>query len=287
VGEESVADVSLREGPPRRSTSRGGRSIEAAPRPRRSLKFAATGLATAVALGGCDSRSVSSAPPTAALCPLGAPGPAPLRRLTRFELARTLADVLGADPTVVEGLPPDETSANEFDNDAAAYSVSAAHASAWLEMAESVATAFFANHDAATALIGCDPASREPGCLDRFIATIGARLFRRPLAEEEHAAFLALAAETQDDEPTSGPSALLTVMLQSASFLYRPEAPSAATVTPVGPDELATRLAYLLTETAPDNTLIAAAASGALADDAGLLAEVDRLLATSRAAEAF
>lgn len=287
MGEERVADLSLLQGLHRTSTSSGGCRLRPAPRPRRAIALIGSSLATALVLGGCGSHSPSAAPPTAETCHLGAPGPAPLRRLTRFELARTLADVLGADPRVVEGLPPDERSADEFDNNAAAYSVSAAHASAWLDMAEGVATKFFAAPDAATVLIGCDPASGDAGCLARFIATVGARLFRRPLTEDEHAAFLALATATQDDVPTSGPSAVLTAMLQSASFLYRPEAPPSGIVAPLGSDELATRLGYLLTETAPDNTLIAAAASGALAEDAGLLAETDRLLATSRAAEAF
>jgi hypothetical protein len=209
-----------------------------------------------------------------------------LRRLTRFELGRTLADVLGADPTVVDALPPDEKSADEFDNNAAAYSVSAAHASAWLEMAERVATTFFADPATANAVSGCDLAG-EPGCLERFITTVGARLFRRPLSDDERTSLGALAAATQDDVPTSGASAVLTAMLQSASFLYRPEAPPSGMVTPVSADELATRLAYLLTETAPDNTLIAASAAGTLAHDEGLLAETERLLATPRASEAF
>ena len=62
-------------------------------------------------------------------------GPAPLRRITRFEYGRTLANLTGVDPTLAESLPPDEKSLG-FDNIAEAYSVSSLHAARYLEVAE-------------------------------------------------------------------------------------------------------------------------------------------------------
>src|SRR4051812_25123886 len=71
--------------------------------------------------------SPAHAPTTGALCTAAAPGPAPLRRLTRFEIGRSLSDVLGVDPALADMLPPDEQS-DGYDNASSAYSVSALHA---------------------------------------------------------------------------------------------------------------------------------------------------------------
>src|SRR5262249_35509184 len=86
-------------------------------------------------------------------------------------------------------------------------------------------------------------------------------------------------------------------MLQSPQFLYRPEPqmPGAgagtdgggAASTPLEPYALATRLSFLLTGAAPDDTLLAAAESGRLGTEQGLLAETDRLLGGTRAVDLF
>jgi len=264
----------------------------------------ALGLLLPLALPtGCKGRAspATTLPPPGPQCGnadlTGDPGPAPLRRLTRFELGRTLADVLGADSALVAALPPDEKSADGFDDNATAYSVSTVHVQGWLELAEDVAATFVKDTARLKGVAGCDPGEDEPTCLPAFVRTLGGRLFRRPLTDEEVASLVNLAtvnaangnnANDGANASQSGVSAVIASLLQSASFLYRPEVPSMGPdPEPVGGQELATRLAYLLTSTAPDPTLMAAAASGQLDTDAGLLAEADRLLQTPRAEEAF
>src|SRR5207302_1636817 len=72
------------------------------------------------------------------------PGPAPLRRITRFEYGRTLFDLTGVPPSVADQLPPDEETLG-FDDIADAYSVSSLHAARYLDVAELAATTLTAD----------------------------------------------------------------------------------------------------------------------------------------------
>ena len=90
-----------------------------------------------VALGACkgDGTTTNGAP----LCAAD-PAPAPLRRMTRFEYGRTIADLTGVAATVAETLPPDEETM-DFDDIASAYSVSSLHAARYLDVAEQAGAA--------------------------------------------------------------------------------------------------------------------------------------------------
>jgi hypothetical protein len=245
--------------------------------------------ATVLALGACSGRA-SSGGTTTQTSPLCAadPGPAPLRRITRFEYGRTIADLTGVDPSVAQALPPDEETL-DFDDIAAAYSVSSLHADRYLQVAEQAAATLTADVTAMTMLAGCDPTGGDAACVSAFVTTFGRRAWRRPLTDDEQAAMLQLYAATADPGPTDGLAGVVATMLQAPQFLYRPEpgVAGASSPQPVDGYALATRLAYLLTGAGPDETLLAAAEAGNLATEAGLLAQTDRLLADPRAAELF
>lgn len=93
---------------------------------------------------------------------------------------------------------------------------------------------------------------------------------------------LQLYANEADQGPADGLSAVVAALLQSPQFLYRPEAGDPLAVAAESLDDyaLATRIAYLVTGAWPDETLLAAAESGKLQTEVGLLAEADRLLAS-------
>jgi len=209
-------------------------------------------------------------------------GTAPLRRLTRFEYGRTLAELVGADPSIADTLPPDEKSLG-FDGMASAYSVSTLHASKYLEVAEGVATALVADSARLRAFANCDPSADE-ACVEPFVRAFGRRAYRRTLTSDEAAAMLDLYAATATPDATAGVRAVVTAMLQAPQFLYRPE-------PALGGDAwgtaLASRLSFLIVGAAPDADLLSAAEAGDLDDDRGLLAQADRLLASPRAGEAF
>jgi hypothetical protein len=209
-------------------------------------------------------------------------GHTPLRRLTRFEYGRTLADLLGADPKVALSLPPDEKSLG-FEGIADAYSVSSLHASTYLEVAESLATALVADEGRLSAFATCNPLT-DASCVEPFVRAFGRRVFRRPLTSPELSAMLALYEALAGDGVVDGVSGVIAALLQAPQFLYRPE--PALGGEDFGP-ALATRLSYLIVASTPDEVLQNAAESGKLATPGGLLEEADRLVASPRAAEAF
>jgi hypothetical protein len=244
-----------------------------------------TTLSIAV-LGACHGGGPSPATTTtgAPLCAAD-PGPAPLRRLTRFEYGRALADLTGVDPAVAQNLPPDEETM-DFDDIATAYSVSSLHAQRYLEAAEQAAASLVANPALLTSFGACDPTAGDAGCVAAFTDGFGRRAWRRPLTADEGQAMTQLYAATADPGPADGVAAVVAAMLQAPQFLYRPE-PVAAAGQPLDGYALATRLAFTLTGAPPDETLLQAAGRGDLATEAGLLAQTDRLLAEGRAAELF
>jgi Protein of unknown function (DUF1592)/Protein of unknown function (DUF1588)/Protein of unknown function (DUF1587)/Protein of unknown function (DUF1595)/Protein of unknown function (DUF1585) len=215
-------------------------------------------------------------------------GPAPLRRITRFEYGRTVADLAGVDSSTASSLLPDEQTLG-FDDIATAYSVSALHAARYLDVAEQVAAALVADGERLSAFAGCDPRAGDAGCVDAFVSAFGRRAFRRPLVDDEKQAMLELYADTADPGPAEGVSAVVAALLESPQFLYRPEAgdPMATAVEPLDGYALATRVAYLITGAGPDQPLLEAAEAGKLDTDAGLFGEADRLLETDRARELF
>src|SRR5204862_4475925 len=125
----------------------------------------------------------------------------------------------------------------------------------------------------------------------------GRRAWRRPLKPDELQAMQQIYTVTADPGPTDGVAGVVAAMLQSPQFIYGPEptptsAPDKTTTgappsAPLEPYALATRLAFLLTGAAPDDTLLEAAESGRLGTEQGLLAEADRLLAGPRAVDLF
>ncbi len=167
-----------------------------------------------------------------------------------------------------------------FDDHAASALVTSVAAEAQLDAAEAVAARALA---APSAWLSCDP--DDATCLSTFFALVAPRVFRRPLSEDEQARYTALAAMGSD--PRDGLSLVLTAMLASPAFLYRSEIGSPEPGEPgaqrLDDYEVATALSYALIGSTPDNTLLAAAASGALADPAGREAEAARLLGADAA----
>jgi hypothetical protein len=238
-----------------------------------------------VALGACkgDGTTTNGAP----LCAAD-PAPAPLRRMTRFEYGRTIADLTGVAATVAETLPPDEETM-DFDDIASAYSVSSLHAARYLDVAEQAGAALAADTARLMALAGCDPSGGDAACVAAFVPAFGRRAWRRALTADEQAAMMQLYADTASPGPTDGLSAVIAAMLQAPQFLYRPEpaAVGATAPAPLDGPALATRLAFMLTGAAPDDALLADAEAGMLDTEGGLLAATDRLLADDRAADLF
>lgn len=137
---------------------------------------------------------------------------------------------------------------------------------------------------------GCDTTGApDDDCAHAFIEGFGARVFRRPLSDDERQSFVALydSASAQFTF-ADAMDVVLASMLQAPEFLYLPEFGEPAEGLPADVrrltgHEIASRLSYLLWDTMPDDALLAAAASGELLTREGLRAQAERMLADGRA----
>jgi len=211
------------------------------------------------------------------------PGRAPVRRLTRFEYNNTVETLLG-DTTQPGNSLPSEVLGNGYGNDADKQPVSSFLAEQYGIVAEDVA-----GRSAATLLATAAPCystatvDTEEACARSFIETFGARAYRRPLQPAEVDELLALervlrAENTFEVSLTS----VVETMLQAPDFLYRlefgtPDAANPSLLRPTG-YEMATRLAYMLWGSMPDETLVTAAASGELSTAEGVRSHATRMV---------
>ena len=204
--------------------------------------------------------------PTTEACPTEEVPRTALRRLTRFEYANSVRDILGVDPSAADALPADEIT-NGFDNNASVLTVSSLHAEKYVLVSEEIAKAAVQNLGGLTS---CDAAATgEEACALEFARSFGRRAFRRPTTpDDEQLLMTAYAAGREGGSHAEGLEVMIRAALQSSHFLYRLEtsapADAAARLVPLGPFELATRLSYLIWGSAPDDALLDAAQSGEL-----------------------
>jgi Protein of unknown function (DUF1592)/Protein of unknown function (DUF1588)/Protein of unknown function (DUF1587)/Protein of unknown function (DUF1595)/Protein of unknown function (DUF1585) len=219
------------------------------------------------------------------------PGPAPLRRLTRFEYNNTVRDLLGDTSSPASTLPAEE-SGNGFGNDAAAQAVSSLLAEQYASVAEGIATRATQTPVALGKLAACgsNPGAGEEACARTIIEGLAPRAFRRPLAAGEADGLLALYRSTRALAGASFGSAVAAVieaLLQAPDFLYRvelgvPDRERPGLRRPSG-DEMAVRLSYFLWSSMPDEALRTAARSGELLTADGVRSQATRMLGDARA----
>lgn len=213
------------------------------------------------------------------------------RRLTRTELTNTLRDVLGdTEQTPAKFLPEDEY--RPFDNDYSVQRASRALIESLEALAEDVAASALAPSQR-DKLVPCVPAGAgDTACLRQTIESLGLRLYRRPLSEEQITAYLGLQAFATEDNPYvendfyTAVNLVLRSMLQDPEVLYRIEVGTPAGepgIAKLDSYDLASRLSFLLWGSAPDAALLEAAAADNLVEGTARAAQAARLLADPRA----
>lgn len=136
----------------------------------------------------------------------------------------------------------------------------------------------------------CEPAAveQELDCARQIFANLAKKAYRRPITDADLEAPLAFFHTGReqggfDNGIKNGMMAILT----SPKFLFRAESPepgaTPGSVVPVGELELASRLAFFLWGTVPDEELVELAAAGELRKGNTLDAQIDRMLADPRA----
>lgn len=135
----------------------------------------------------------------------------------------------------------------------------------------------------------CDPTSDGlDTCVDGFIDRFGEEAFRRPLTEAQRAALRSLYEQGADESPERGLQMVIEAVLQSPNFLYVVEFggdPRPDGIRELDGYELAARLAFFLTDTAPDRALLDDAES--LSDPDVLAGHAERLMQTDAFLEAL
>src|SRR5262245_23069981 len=199
-----------------------------------------------------------------------------IRRLTAAEYDRTLLDVLEDPASKASELIADGR--NPFDNDYTAQTVSSSYVEAAELLAREASTRLLANPARRDRIIGCRPASaRDTACLESFVARIGRRFLRRPLTAEDTQLVMGLASRAEKEgDFYATVDAVLRTFLQHPEFLHRIEIGTAVQGAPgvfkLDDWELATRLAYFLWGSAPDEGLLDRVQSGALRGTGGVRA---------------
>jgi len=144
---------------------------------------------------------------------------------------------------------------------------------------------------------GCTSAT--DACSTDYLTRLAARAFRRSITSAEQSRLTGLFNDSRGQVAYGFPITSTVEeatqnavygILMAPQMLWRTEVgdPSKASTTPAGvpltDDELATLLAFTLTDAPPDATLLAAAAGGQLAGNpANLLAQAERILTTQAA----
>ena len=109
------------------------------------------------------------------------------------------------------------------------------------------------------------------------------KAYRRPLQDADRAPIRKLYEQRLAEKASPRQAALdaVKLILCSPSFLYLSEV-TQENDRRLQPHDLATRLAYALWATTPDDALLASATTGKLTDDAELKKQIDRLLGDDR-----
>lgn len=241
----------------------------------------ATGGSTGAPTGTGGSEAQTPPPPYA-------PPGAMLRRLTRTQFRNAIQELTGVEVDVSQ-LDPDGYNGDFASTGAATVVTSAVGAERYLTQVEQAVDTVFATESTRNELVGCTPTAPDDACVTDFLSDLGARAWRRPLDPNELTALVEVAstASAELESVLDGVKWATVTLLSSMNFLYRPELgqPDAAGPSRLTDYELASRLAFLLWNSLPDEKLLEDAQSGALSTSEGVRTVAARMLDDQRGRE--
>ncbi|MES1210137.1 MAG: DUF1592 domain-containing protein, partial [Pseudomonadota bacterium] len=236
--------------------------------------------------GGAGGVVVPANPPAAVLVPT-----ARLARLSHPQWANSVRDLLKlTDIADIESNVGGDAVVG-FDNDVESLFVAEALRADLADASVKLAQRVAGDPVALAKLLPANAPTDLAGKARAFITTLGQRAYRRPLADAEVTQTTALFNQGPTLYPgvdafAAGANIVLQLFLQSPHFLYRTEL-STAVVSgriPLNDYEVASKLSFALSNSMPDETLLAAAAAGQLKTPANVLAQATRLLSSEAGA---
>jgi hypothetical protein len=245
----------------------------------------------------CSSQGPKSAAGPSATAPVAEPvisAPEPtLRLISQSQYINTISQIFGSDVAVKIRFAP----VKRDDGLLAVGAGSAVLTSGGLDPLDATARAVaeqVVDPARRPFLIPCKPANvaaRDDQCAREFLLQVGRLLYRRPLTDNESAQIVATAGRAVGPAGDfyAGLAYAVSRMLVSAQFLFIREIPEPDPRAPgswrLDAYSKASRLSFLLWNSAPDDELLKAAEKGDLHQPARLRREVDRMLASPRYSE--
>jgi len=230
-------------------------------------------------------------PPDPATCALP---PTRLWALTPSQLALVAGTLWpGVVAPPVEVLSDARSFTGRFRNNAEERSMTVPYVEGVFALATDLATQGLADPRRLRDCLGDDPAATlGPGaddpCLRGLLADVGARAFRRPLAEDELDRYAGFYGDevTAGGDPARALANVIRALALSPAHLFRTELGDADAYAAAAGDEplelgayeRASALSFFLTDGPPDEALLEAARTGALGNVEGIARETRRLL---------
>jgi hypothetical protein len=211
-----------------------------------------------------------------------APAAGTFKRLTVSELKNSLTALLG--PVTVGQLEQDTFSDGFAKVGGSTVAVSLNGVAQYQKTIEAATAEVFADAKRRDALVGCVPQGLgDTACFKSFIERFGRLAWRQALtpAQVERTTALASTLAQTWGNATDALRGTTNALLQSPNFLYRLERgePDASSgFWRFTANEMASRLSYFLTNSAPDAALLDAAEQGKLTTAEGVRTEAERLL---------
>jgi hypothetical protein len=211
-------------------------------------------------------------------------GKALIRKLNGQEIDNSLKDLLGLTASYAGSLPADSTDTNGFTNNAENLQLDADYMQAMMAIAEKATTDALKLTN--SPFLQC-PQGQNAACAKTQLLAFAKKAYRRPIKVEEESFILNpfSVAQTQGFSFQDSLGFAMQRILISPDFLYRSS--FSGGVTPIGqrlsPHELATRLAFYLWQSTPDQELLAAADQNMLGTEEEIRLQVKRLLKDPKA----
>ncbi len=206
--------------------------------------------------------------------------PVVMRRLNRAEYNNTVRDLLQTELRPADAFPVDDLGGG-FPTVGSSLSLSPAYVINYEAAAHALIDDLFSSETRRAQHVPCAIDAEGEACAGPVLREFARKAWRRPVTDDEVTSLLhpLRVAEAEGFTPADGLRHAMAAVLLSPYFIFKVE------VSPGRLDgfELATRLSYSLWGTMPDDALLEAAAAGALLEDDGLAAQVERMLADDRA----
>jgi hypothetical protein len=213
------------------------------------------------------------------------PAPPVTRKLTDGQFGNVIHDLFGDDVVVPTGIEPNTRLSGSVAMGTAVAALSPRGVEKYEEASFSIAAQVLDPARAGEVVTCADSAGPNDDCARAFVRDWGRRLWRRPLSTEELDRFVTIAGDAAGalGNFLDGLEFALAGLIQSPDLLMRPEpgedAEGGRRYTAY---EMASRLSFLLWDSAPDDALLDAAEQGLLLEPEGLKAEVERMVGDSR-----